>query len=213
MKSACPTEVNARALEQRPRSTKPTMPSLPRPLWMPVWVADHVADTARQTAAEYGAYMRLLCNYWWSGPPRDNNDTLARITGMTVAEWRKVRPAIEPRFQVAGGQWIHPQLDAELDAAYIAIQRSRNRTAAATRAASAKRRAEREASAIRHAVRDGARDDNGDTTRELPVTLSQLQIGGGLPKTPSLAKAEDGLSSADFGADLGIAEASFGGGR
>jgi len=191
----------------------PATPLLPRPLWMPVWVAEHAADTARQSAAEHGAYMRLLYSYWRSGPPPDNDDTLARIAGMALAEWRKARLVIEPFFQVVAAQWTHPQLDAELDAAYSAIQKNKDRTAGATQAAAAKRRAEREASAIRNGVRKGPRDDVRQAEREASVTLSQLQIGGGPPRTPSLAKVEDGFSVGDFGTDLGLAEASFEGGQ
>ncbi len=49
------------------KAKKPTV--LKTPLWMPVYISEHVADTGRQSAAEHGAYMRLLYSYWRSGPP------------------------------------------------------------------------------------------------------------------------------------------------
>ncbi len=108
--------------------------SPPRPYRFSINLSDHVADTVHLSATEQGAYMRLLFSYWRSGPLRDDDKTLARITGMTEREWSNVRQLIKPFFDVQGGTWIHWRLDQEIEAAYKAINGNRDRTAAATAA-------------------------------------------------------------------------------
>ncbi len=66
---------------------------------------EHLANTIRLSAAEHGAYVRLLLSYWQDGPLHDDDAVLARITGTTLSEWKKVRPAIQDFFDVADGLW------------------------------------------------------------------------------------------------------------
>lgn len=94
-------------------------------------LTDHVADTVHLSAEEHGAYLRLLFSYWRSGPPPDDDRRLAIIVGMSLSEWGKVRPLLEPFFEVLNGQWLHWRLDEELNAAYEAI----NKASAAGKAA------------------------------------------------------------------------------
>lgn len=103
---------------------------------------DHVADTAHLSAEEHGAYLRLLFNYWRSGPPKDDDRVLSRVAGMTIDEWAEVRPMVEPYFEVLHGQWIHWRTDDELQSAYEAIEKSSRagKTAAKARWDKEKRR-------------------------------------------------------------------------
>ena len=50
-----------------------------------VHVSDHVADTMHLSAAEHGAYLRLLFAYWRSGPPQDDNRVLVGLSFMFLA--------------------------------------------------------------------------------------------------------------------------------
>ena len=94
----------------------------------------HVADTVHLSAEEHGAYLRLLFSYWRSGPPKDDDRVLARITGLTVDEWADVRPMVEPYFEVLHGQWMHWRTDDELQAAYESIEKSSRAGKAAAKA-------------------------------------------------------------------------------
>lgn len=120
-----------------------------KPLWKRTWVAEWVADTGHLSAFEFGCLERLNLNYWRSGPPRDEDETLARICGCTIADWKKARYAIEPFFEVGYGQWTCQRLDDDLAEAYSLISANKRRTKGATDAAAAKRKA----------LRDGQRDD------------------------------------------------------
>lgn len=132
------------------------------PKWMKVWLAENARKTARFSATEYGAYMRLERDYWTAGPPDDDDDLLARITGLSVAEWRRVRPKIEPLFVVAGGQWVSLQIDADLEVAYALKQANASRTKAATSARQEKRRRHAQRNVVRDVERNVARHDNVD---------------------------------------------------
>lgn len=144
----------------KPRQTKPTM----TPYWMPLYIATHVADTSRQSPAEHGAYMRLICDYWRNGPPRNDDKILARITGMSMKEWLDARPEVERFFDV-DDEWINRALDAELARAYEQIKKNSARTENATYARKLKREAENLRNEQRYVPRNDERAGN--------VTLSQ----------------------------------------
>lgn len=150
-----------------------------RPLWMPVWVAERVADTSHLSAFELGCLHRLELSYWRSGPPRDCEDTLARICGCSVVDFRRVRSSLEMFFDLGGEQWISPRIDQELAEAYRIITLNKRRTAAATSARVGKRNVQR------NVQRNDERESN--------VTGNQLQVNS---KTP-LAKGGFGFISPD----------------
>lgn len=79
--------------------------------WMPFYVADYIRDTRRLTPAEHGAYLHLILEYWTSGELPDDDRQLARIAGMTTAEWRRARPNVQVFFHDG---WKHKRIDAEL---------------------------------------------------------------------------------------------------
>lgn len=78
---------------------------------MPLYVADYLRDTRRLTAAEHGAYLLLIMEYWTTGALPDDDRQLSRITCMTPAEWRRARPNVQPFFTDG---WKHKRIDAEL---------------------------------------------------------------------------------------------------
>src|SRR5882672_10982170 len=84
--------------------------NLSRP-WMPLYIADYLRDTRHLNAAEHGAYLLLIMQYWTAGTLPNDDQRLARITCTSEAEWKKIRPIIEPFFEPG---WRHKRIDGEL---------------------------------------------------------------------------------------------------
>jgi uncharacterized protein YdaU (DUF1376 family) len=83
--------------------------------YMPLFVADYLADTAHLSAAEHGAYMLLIMNYWQRQKPLPSDDRkLARIARMTDDEWSSARDAVLEFFTVDGMDLRHKRVEAEL---------------------------------------------------------------------------------------------------
>lgn len=90
--------------------------------WMPLYIGDYLADTRRLRAAEHGAYLLLIMEYWQTGSLPDDDRQLARIATMTDREWKAARPIIETLFQPG---WKHKRIDAELTkASAMSVKRS-----------------------------------------------------------------------------------------
>lgn len=83
--------------------------------YMPLFVADYLADTRHLSAAQHGAYLLLIMNYWQRGGPLPDDDVkLARIVGLGPREWLRHRAIISEFFSVSDGSWAHSRIDAEL---------------------------------------------------------------------------------------------------
>lgn len=78
---------------------------------MPLYVADYLADTRRLSTLEHGAYMLLIMDYWRNGGLPDDDRKLARIVGLSEAEWMDIRDTIADLFQA---DWKHKRIDEEL---------------------------------------------------------------------------------------------------
>jgi uncharacterized protein YdaU (DUF1376 family) len=102
--------------------------------WMPLYVGDYLADTAHLRAAESGAYIHLIMHYWRNEGLPDDDMQLAAIARMTLEEWQKARPLIEPLFKA--GRWKHKRIETEL-------AKARQRTDAARGGANARWHAKR----------------------------------------------------------------------
>lgn len=83
--------------------------------WMPLYTGDWDSDTRHLDCEQDGAYGRLVRHYWRNGPLPDDDAQLARIVGMALARWRKVRPVLAAFFTVTEGRWSHKRVDAELE--------------------------------------------------------------------------------------------------
>lgn len=65
--------------------------------WFKLMANDWTADTAHLSCVETGAFIRLLCAIWRNaektGSPsvRDNDSLLAKLAGVTLTEWRRIR--------------------------------------------------------------------------------------------------------------------------
>lgn len=68
--------------------------------WFKILVNDWTADTSHLSCVETGAFIRLLCAIWRNaektGSPsvRDNDSLLAKLAGVTLTEWRRIRPSL-----------------------------------------------------------------------------------------------------------------------
>jgi uncharacterized protein YdaU (DUF1376 family) len=83
--------------------------------YMPLYVADYMADAAHLTTVEHGAYLLLLMTYWQRGGPLPDNDKkLARIAGLGMREWARIRPTILEFFEIARSEWVHKRVETEL---------------------------------------------------------------------------------------------------
>lgn len=173
----------------------------PRPFRYSVQLPELMADTAHLEPVELGCYMRLLFSYWRSGPPKNEDRALSRITGLPAKEWLSIRPEIEVFFDV-DREWIHRRTDDDLLAAYEAINGNKKRTVAATEAR--KRRAME-----RYVQRDVVRDDTRNDERNVFLTVSKSE------QQNHLAKQKAVLVSTDSELELAVSEieASFGGGK
>ena len=86
--------------------------------YMPLFVADYLADTAHLSAAEHGAYLLLIMNYWQRRKPLPNDDRkLARIVRMTDDEWADARGNISEFFQISDDGWAHARIENEINIA------------------------------------------------------------------------------------------------
>jgi len=85
---------------------------------MPFWTDAYLGDTNHLKTIEHGAYMLLLITAWRTknGKLPDNDDLLARYTRLTKDKWRKIRPILEPFFDIENGEWIQGRLQDEREA-------------------------------------------------------------------------------------------------
>jgi len=105
-------------------------------IWMPLYIGDHLKETGDLSAMEVGAYIRLQVQYWSTQKPLlDDDERLARVSGLTPKEWRNVRDVMTEFFDVADGIWRHVRLDKLLMEAHA----NKKRTVARARHAAKKR--------------------------------------------------------------------------
>lgn len=79
--------------------------------WMPLYITDFIADTVHLSAAETGAYLCLIMDYWLHDGLPDDDVRLAQTARLPVKSWREMRPAIQAFFHDG---WRHKRIDAEL---------------------------------------------------------------------------------------------------
>lgn len=84
--------------------------------FMPLFCDAYLGDTMHMSLEEHGAYLKLLMVTWRNNgvPLPDEDARLARILGVTVSRWRaKLRPVLEPLFDLSGGVWRSVRLEKE----------------------------------------------------------------------------------------------------
>ena len=153
--------------------------------YMQLYVADYLADTAHLSAAEHGAYLLLIMNYWQRGKPLPAaDDRLARICRMTAGEWDAVRDNVREFFTERDGLLYHKRIELELAAVMEKSDQARN----AGRISAAKRRLNDCSTDVQrsfnHADADADADTEGEQTQtvaapaeaEKPLTVTELAL-------------------------------------
>ncbi len=105
---------------------------------LPLFTDAYLGDTTHLTTIEHGAYLLLLMVAWRSKDCRlpDDDRLLARYSKTTPAQWRRLKPILEPFFLVENGHWIQRRLNDEHDH----VRQVRESQAANGRASALKRK-------------------------------------------------------------------------
>ncbi|MCP3017990.1 YdaU family protein [Cupriavidus basilensis] len=85
-------------------------------VWMPLYIGDYLADTTRLTTEQHGAYLLLMMDYWRNGPPPNEDATLAQITRLSVAAWKKNKATVLRFFTETDGLLHQKRINQELQA-------------------------------------------------------------------------------------------------
>lgn len=83
-------------------------------IWMPLYIGDYLKHTKRLSTLEHGAYLLLIMDYWVSGHIDNDDEQLARITGLSIKDWVKIKPKITAFFVLVECQWRHARIEEEL---------------------------------------------------------------------------------------------------
>src|SRR5258708_21906317 len=78
--------------------------------WIPLYVGDYLRDTRDLNTLQHGAYLLLIMHYWQHDALPSDEARLAAIAGLSVAQWRRIRGAVEAKF--AAG-WEHKRIAAQ----------------------------------------------------------------------------------------------------
>lgn len=145
--------------------------------YIQLYVADYLADTAHLTAAQNGAYLLLIFNYWQRGKPLDNrNERLANVARMSNEEWQQNKEIIADFFVVDGDTWHHTRIDADLDE----VLKKSTKSSAAGKASAAKRNQKRNerSTDVEQTV------NHKDKDTELTSTDVEVVVSESLPTCP-----------------------------
>lgn len=83
---------------------------------IPFWTDAYLGDTRHLSTLEHGAYFLLLMCAWRtpSNDLPDDDKQLARMCGMRIDQWRRIRPTILAMWQQRDdGRWAQKRLDME----------------------------------------------------------------------------------------------------
>lgn len=83
-------------------------------IFMPIYIGDYLKDTNRLSAAEHGAYLLLMFDYWQNGSLPDNDTILCRLSRMSADEWKASKDVITSFFKRVDGRLVHVRIDKEL---------------------------------------------------------------------------------------------------
>ncbi len=168
--------------------------------WMPLYVADYLADTTRLTTEQHGAYLLLIIDYWRNGPPETDDQTLASITKLTVAQWRKHAPKLLAMFHIKDGKLWHKRIEQERAKAGVIIDARREAGKLGAIKRWGEKKEEDEANAIANeianamanAIPDGMANDMANEWQSTSQTDAPLTVN----RKPLPTRDDDGGSPA-----------------
>lgn len=163
---------------------------------IPAWQSEVLAMPAPAIAC--GALLLLKMHLWRVGPIPDDDVALARITGTSPAEWKKLRKSIEPLFIVKYGEWLRNDWNDELEISYEAVNKAS--------------RAGKKANEIRWGRKQKASesDSESDCNRTPNPILNINSVTNAQKPQPKPPKPGTNDFQPDFEADVEIAEAALG---
>lgn len=149
--------------------------------FLPLSVDAYLNDTRHLTTEQHGAYLLLLMEAWKSPTVSlpDDDDILARLTGLSAAKWRKNKAAIMEFWLYDGRsrRWTQKRLRKERD--YVAKKRSQTKDAAAKRWNKAKK-----GNASGNATAYAPPPPPPPPHRDSPIQNSDTVEGGDTRETP-----------------------------
>ena len=94
--------------------------------WMAFYVGDYVKNTLKLTTQQHGAYLLLILACWQGeGSVEGDDETLACITKLSMADWLGARTKLASYFEVTPEKWTHRRVLEELaDATRVRRERS-----------------------------------------------------------------------------------------
>lgn len=96
---------------------------------MPLFCGDYLADTRHLTLEQHGAYLLLLMITWRNNakPLPDDDDLICRYLSTSKDRWaKKIRPALEPLFDLSQCSWRSIRLEKEWDFVQKRIEANKN---------------------------------------------------------------------------------------
>lgn len=85
------------------------------PAYLPLFPADYLADTQHLSTEEHGAYLLLMMTAWMQDDCTlpDDDRKLARITRLSLRQWKAMRETMLDFWSVSGGRWVNRRLSKE----------------------------------------------------------------------------------------------------
>lgn len=85
---------------------------------MRFWTDAYLGDTTHLTTIEHGAYILLLITAWRSKAHclPDDDVLLRQYCKLDRKQWKRIRPRLEPFFEINSGYWFHLKILDEIDA-------------------------------------------------------------------------------------------------
>ncbi|MBV1901071.1 MAG: DUF1376 domain-containing protein [Kordiimonadaceae bacterium] len=94
---------------------------------LPLFTDAYLADTLHLTTEEHGAYLLLLMCAWRTRgcSLRDDDKMLARIAGVSLSKWRRMRPGLVEFFSIDNGHWHQKKLSHVYETVSKKVARNR----------------------------------------------------------------------------------------
>jgi uncharacterized protein YdaU (DUF1376 family) len=131
---------------------------------LPLYPDALISDTTHLSTKEFGAYVLLLLATWRNNgePFADDDKRLARMCRLSAKEWLRIRPALEPFFDLSNHLWVQKRLQKE----WVNSLLMRDKKSASGRASALKR----------HNSHSTNAPTNGVTKRQQPSPSPSLLL-------------------------------------